>query len=373
MIEADDRSALKRTGQSERGGMNEEAKWQAVLARDEEADGIFVYAVMSTGIYCRPSCPSRRPKRENVAFFDLNKEAETAGFRPCKRCKPQDISTSQKNTLLVEEACRILENADDPIPLDALANRLGVSSFHFHRLFKRETGVTPAAYGRAHRTKRLSEALTSNGTVTQAIFESGYQSTHPAYRAANGALGMSPTSYKAGGHGQTINVGIGTCTLGKALVAGTSKGICAILIGDDDNALRTDLEKRFPNAVLKEADDAFEDRMNEAIAVVDGQASGENLPLDIQGTAFQIAVWQQLQKIPAGETQTYTEIARRIGKPEAVRAVANACGANPTAVAIPCHRIVRTDGSMGGYRWGLDRKQTLLARESQKTDDFSEM
>ncbi len=342
--------------------VTDEARWQAVEARDP-ADGAFVYAVATTGIFCRPVCPARRALRANVQFFATVAEAERAGFRACKRCQPSADSLALRQAALVTAACRSIEAAAMPPTLHDLARAAGLSPFHFHRLFKAQTGVTPKAYATAHRAQRVRQELTSRETVTDAIYQAGFSASSRFYAAASDTLGMTPQTYRAGGAGETIRFAIGQCWLGAILVAATEHGLCAILLGDEPEALARDLQDRFAQAQLVGGDADFEQWMAQVIGFLERPAEGLHLPLDIRGTAFQRQVWEALRAIPVGETVTYTELAERIDRPQAVRAVASACAANALAVAIPCHRVVRTDGSLSGYRWGIARKRDLLAHE----------
>ena len=339
----------------------DEARWQAVTDRDRRADGVFYYSVDTTGVYCRPSCGSRLARRENVRFHASPAEAERAGFRPCKRCRPNE---TDRRTEIVARACRMIEEAETAPSLEILADGAGMSRFHFHRLFKEVTGVTPKAYADAHRARRVRGALTRTGTVTEAIYEAGFNSSGRFYADSNGMLGMTPRRFRAGGSGETVRFAVGECSLGVVLVAATDKGIAAISFGDDPEALVRDLQDRFPQAKLVGADPAFEQLVARVVGLVERPGEGVDLPLDVRGTAFQQRVWQVLRAIPSGKTASYAEVARRIGEPKAVRAVAQACAANPVAVAIPCHRVVRTDGGLSGYRWGVARKQALLDREA---------
>ncbi|MDT8896450.1 bifunctional DNA-binding transcriptional regulator/O6-methylguanine-DNA methyltransferase Ada [Halomonas sp. I1] len=339
-------------------------RWQAVLQRDASADGSFVYAVLTTGVYCRPSCPSRRAKPENVSFHDSPQDAEAAGYRPCKRCAPNAPSADTPIAALVERACRIIEQADEPLGLLELAERVGLSPSYLHHRFKAVTGLTPKAYARAHQARRVREALnTPDGDVTRAIHGAGFRSSGRFYENADAMLGMTPTAYKGGGRDTTIRFAVGECSLGSVLVACSTRGVCAILLGDAPAPLVRDLQDRFPRAELTAGGDDFKDWIARVVGLIDDPALGTELPLDIRGTAFQQRVWQALREIPAGSTASYTKIAERIGSPAAVRAVARACAANPLAVAIPCHRVVRRDGDLSGYRWGIERKRTLLDRE----------
>lgn len=338
-------------------------RWSAVLARDPNADGRFVYSVRTTGVYCRPSCPSRQALRTNVAFHATPAAAEAAGFRPCRRCRPdEDVAAERRR--LVADACRTIEGAEEPVVLRRLAQNAGLSAFHFHRLFKEATGLTPRAYAAARRAERVRERLTGGeGTVTAAIYDAGFASSSRFYEAAGARLGMTPSAVRGGGAGATIRFAVGQCSLGAILVAQSERGVCAILLGDHPEALVRDLQDRFPRAELNGADAAFDALVAEVVGFVEAPARGLGLPLDIRGTAFQERVWQALATIPAGGTASYAEVAARIGSPQSVRAVAGACAANAIAVAVPCHRVVRTDGSLSGYRWGIERKRALLDRE----------
>lgn len=339
-------------------------RWAAVARRDPMADGSFYFSVSTTGIYCRPSCPSRRAGRGHVAFHRTREEAERAGFRPCKRCRPDDAGLAERRAAAVAKACRLIETAEALPSLDALAAAAGMSRFHFHRVFKAVTGVTPRAYAAAHRAKRVREELPRSRTVTDAIYGAGFNSSGRFYAGAGGELGMTPSSFRAGGAGATIRFAVGECSLGSILVATTERGVCAILLGNKPNALVRELQDRFPKARLIGGDRGFEKTVATVVGFVEVPARGLDLPLDVRGTAFQRRVWQALRRIPAGKTTTYTEIARRIGEPRSVRAVARAVATNPIAVAIPCHRVVRLDGGLAGYRWGVERKRALLTREA---------
>jgi AraC family transcriptional regulator of adaptative response/methylated-DNA-[protein]-cysteine methyltransferase len=343
----------------------QDPRWQAVAARDRAADGVFVYSVKTTGIYCRPSCPSRHAKPENVIFHLTCEEAEKAGFRPCKRCKPDQAGRAEEHAAKVAEACRCIEAADEIPTLDELAHNAGMSPFYFHRVFKAVTGVTPKGYASADRAKRIRRKLAdTDATVTSAIYGAGFNSNGTFYATSNEVLGMKPTEYRAGGANTEIRFAVGECSLGSILVATSERGVCAILLGDDPDALVRDLQDHFPRARLIGGDAEFEDLVAKVVGFVEAPRHGLDLPLDIAGTAFQQRVWQALRGIPPGETATYTEIARRIGAPKSVRAVAQACGANALAVAIPCHRVVRNDGALSGYRWGVERKRALLEKET---------
>lgn len=344
---------------------DEDRLYAAVEARDKSYDGTFVYSVATTGVYCRPSCPSRHARRENMAFHASGVEAEAAGFRPCKRCKPNAASPDAEHADRVAKACRMIEEAEEPPTLDALATAVGLSPYHFHRIFKSITGVTPKAYALAHRQKRVRDNLKRSESVTEAIHEAGFNSSGRFYANTDEILGMTPTRFRAGGKDMQLRFAIGQCSLGAILVAATEKGIAAILLGDDPETLLRDLEVRFPNAELIGGDRKFEKVLAKAIALIEAPGNRFDLPLDVRGTAFQHRVWQALREIPAGTTVSYSQIAERIGMPKAVRAVAAACAANRLAVAIPCHRVVRNDRGLSGYRWGVERKRALLARETQ--------
>lgn len=338
-------------------------RWAAVVARDPAADGQFFYSVKTTGVYCRPSCASRTARPENVAFHATAAAAERAGFRPCKRCKPDQPVGQQ--AARVAELCRWIERAEQAPSLDTLAQHAGLSPWHLHRVFKAVTGLTPRAYAAAHRAQRIKAGLMRGATVTEAIYGAGYNSSARFYEQSNAMLGMTPSRYRAGGTDIAMRFAIGECSLGAILVAASARGICAILMGDDPDALARDLQNRFPRAELVGSDAGFERWVAQVVGFVEQPRLGLDLPLDVRGTAFQQRVWQALQKIPAGTTATYSEIAQRIGAPKSVRAVASACAANALAVAIPCHRVVRTDGGLSGYRWGVARKRALLEREAQ--------
>lgn len=338
--------------------------WQAVVERDSSADGWFYYSVSSTGIYCRPSCPSRLARRERVQFHATCMAAEQAGFRPCKRCQPdQAPRDQQQKATLITNACRMMETADTLPDLDTLACEAGLSRFHFHRVFKAITGVTPKSYADALRAQRARQALTHSPTVTDAIYDAGFQSNGRFYATSTRLLGMTPSQFRAGGSHTVIRFAVGACALGTILVAATEKGVCAIFLGDDADKLVRDLQDQFPRAELIGGEDEFDLWVAQVVGFVEAPALGLDLPLDIRGTIFQQRVWQALREIPAGSTASYTDIAMRIGSPKAVRAVAQACAANVLAVAIPCHRVVRIDGGLSGYRWGVERKRDLLMRE----------
>jgi AraC family transcriptional regulator of adaptative response/methylated-DNA-[protein]-cysteine methyltransferase len=339
-------------------------RWAAILARDRYADGTFVFSVKSTGVYCRPSCPARRAKRENVAFHDTMVDAEKAGFRACKRCRPDEASLSARRADIVEAACRALEESEAPLSLDELARASGLSRFHFHRIFKDAVGLTPKAYALAQRRMNIRRELQRSPSVTGAIYDSGFGSSARFYSDAPDALGMSPTAFRAGGKGEVLTVAFGGSELGAILVAASAKGIAAILIGDDRDRLTSDLRDIFPNAEFAKGDRTYAKTVARVIGLVEAPQPQVDLPLDIRGTAFQPRVWAALRSIPLGETATYRDLARQIGHPTAVRAVARACASNPLAIVVPCHRVVRADGNMAGYRWGVERKRLLIERES---------
>ncbi|MGH8195047.1 MAG: bifunctional DNA-binding transcriptional regulator/O6-methylguanine-DNA methyltransferase Ada [Woeseiaceae bacterium] len=348
----------------------DDPRWASVLARSSDADGSFYYSVRTTGVYCRPSCGARRARPENVRFHETVEDAEQAGFRPCKRCRPDRRSMPEEQTEKVVLACRVIEQAVEQaatVPaLTELAQRVGVSRYHFHRMFRRITGLTPREYAAAHREKRVRAELGKGGTVTDAIYDAGYNSNARFYAKSHDVLGMTPTSYRAGGANMDIRFAVGECSLGAILVAKSERGVCAILFGDDPDALARELQDRFPEANLIGGDNDFEEFVARVVGFVEAPSIGLDLPLDVRGTAFQQRVWQALREIPAGQTASYSEIAQRIGAPKSVRAVAQACGANALAVAIPCHRVVRTDGGLSGYRWGVDRKRALLQKEARQ-------
>jgi AraC family transcriptional regulator, regulatory protein of adaptative response / methylated-DNA-[protein]-cysteine methyltransferase len=341
-------------------------RWAAVVARDSQADGQFFYSVATTGVYCRPSCGARRAHPENVRFHATAADAERAGFRPCKRCKPDQATLTEQHTSKVTELCRIIESAEDIPTLDQLARHARLSRYHVHRIFKSVTGVTPKAYAAAHRAKRVRSELEKSDTVTDAIYGAGYNSNARFYSQAPRVLGMTPTDYRAGGANVEIRFAIGECSLGSILVAASGRGVCAISLGDDPDELARELQDRFPRAELIGGDTEFERWVAKVVGFVEAPGVGLDLPLDVRGTAFQQRVWRALTEIPVGETVSYAEIAKRIGSPKSVRAVAQACAANALAVAIPCHRVVRNDGALSGYRWGVERKRALLDREAKR-------
>jgi len=341
----------------------DDERWQAVVRRDRRADELFVYSVKTTGVYCRPSCAARLAKRENVRFHATTAEAVRAGFRACRRCRPNEPSLAAQHAAAVAQACKRIEEASDPLDLETLAEAVGMSPSHFHRVFKSLTGVTPKGYASGQRSQRLRSQLSESTTVTAAIYGAGFNSNGRFYATSRRILGMTPTTVRTGGAGAVIQFAVGQCSLGSILVAASSMGVCWIALGDDPSALVRDLEGRFSKAELVGDDAEFEALVAQVISFVELPSAGLDLPLDVQGTAFQQRVWQMLREIPCGQTKTYAEIAQRLGEPKAVRAVAQACAANQIAVAIPCHRVVRTDGSLSGYRWGIERKEKLLQLE----------
>jgi AraC family transcriptional regulator of adaptative response/methylated-DNA-[protein]-cysteine methyltransferase len=327
-------------------------------------DGVFYYAVMSTGVYCRPSCPSRRPRRENVVFFRARQAAERAGFRPCKRCKPDSASQLDPNTQLIEKVCRYIDaHPDEPVTLEALSRALGISPFYLQRTFKTITGISPRAYADSRRLNSLKAGLREGHSVTRSLYDAGYGSSSRLYERASSQLGMTPLRYRKQGAGETIHYTIAATPIGQMLLAATEQGVCSIQFGDSAATLEHKLHGEYPKAEIIRADRKLGGHVKALRAIIDGK-SAVSLPLDIQATTFQRRVWQELQAIPRGATKSYGEIAADIGHPKAARAVARACATNPVAVAIPCHRVVRENGEMGGYRWGVERKKKLLSLEA---------
>ena len=343
--------------------------WQAICNRDQQFEGVFVFAVRTTGVFCRPTCPSRRANRNNVLIFSKGQKAEKAGYRACKRCHPTLNSIAERQHETVKQACRIIEFSEQVPGLQDLADRFEMSRFHFQRQFKKIMGVTPKDYAVKLRTERLSEGLTQEKTITAAMYSAGYNASSRFYTESRQFLGMSPTAFRNGGAGMTIQFAVGQSTLGVVLVAATKIGVCAISLGDDPDGMARDLRDQFPNATITAGDKDFHRWVIVAVGLVEVPAQTLCMPLDIRGTAFQMQVWKALQTIPVGSTVTYSELAERIGKPLATRAVATACATNPVAIAIPCHRVVRKDQSLSGYRWGVERKRELLRRESPVTED----
>lgn len=339
-------------------------RWASLIGRDASADGKFYYSVKTTGVYCRPSCAARPARPENVQFHLTCEDAEKAGFRSCKRCKPNQAGISEQTARKIAKACRLIERSQDAPSLKQLADYVGMSTFHFHRTFKSITGLTPTEYASAHRSKRVRASLERSNTVTDAIYDAGFNSSGRFYENSNQVLGMTPSKFREGGRETDIFFAIGECSLGSILVAQSEKGVCSILIGDDPQLLVRDLQDRFPKANLIGDESAYQELIAKVVGLIEKPGVGFGLPLDIRGTAFQQRVWKALQQIPPGSTATYSEIAAKIGMPKAVRAVAQACGANALAVAIPCHRVIRNDSSLSGYRWGVERKRVLLEREA---------
>jgi AraC family transcriptional regulator of adaptative response/methylated-DNA-[protein]-cysteine methyltransferase len=341
-------------------------RWARVLARDRTADGLFWYSVATTGVYCRPSCPSRAANPINVQLHDTLAEAKATGFRPCKRCHPDGPSLDAENASMVARACRLIEESEGEPSLNALAKAVGRSASYFHRRFKAVTGLTPKDYAAAHRAGKMRDGLVGGGSVTEAIYDAGFNSSGRFYEKSTNMLGMTPTQFKAGGANEEIRFALGQTSLGAILVASSKKGVASILLGDDPGTLLHQLQDRFPKATLIGADKDYEALVAIVVGFVEAPQIGLDLPLDVRGTAFQRRVWHALQEIPVGQTVSYAEIAQRIGSPKAVRAVAGACAANNLAVAIPCHRVVRNNGALSGYAWGVERKKVLLDREGHE-------
>jgi AraC family transcriptional regulator, regulatory protein of adaptative response / methylated-DNA-[protein]-cysteine methyltransferase len=341
---------------ADRPKIDADSAWRAVLARDRSADGRFLTGVLTTGIYCRPSCAARHPRRENVRFFATAAEAQAAGLRACLRCLPDELSREGE---ALERAYQLIGEAEEGLPLEALAAAVGYSPFHFHRLFKRATGITPAAYARGLRARRAEAALASPGRITDAIYDAGYSGPARFYADAKERLGMAPRSWRSGGRGETIRWAVADTWLGPMLIAATEKGICRLSFEEDGAAL----QRRFPYASIEPGGEAMADLVRRTVAAVEAPERPHDLPLDVRGTAFQEAVWQELQRIPPGETRSYAQIAAAVGRPAAVRAAGSANGDNHVAILIPCHRVVRSDGSLGGYAYGLERKRRLIERE----------
>jgi AraC family transcriptional regulator of adaptative response/methylated-DNA-[protein]-cysteine methyltransferase len=344
----------------------DDPRWARVVARDRSADGQFWYSVATTGVYCRPSCPSRTANPKNVQLHHSLEAAKATGFRPCKRCNPDGPSIDGANAAMVARACRLIEQSEEEPSLTALAEGVDRSPSYFHRLFKATTGLTPKAYAAAHRAAKVRQGLESGNSVTEAIYDAGFNSSGRFYEKSTDMLGMTPTQYRSGGANEDIRFAVGQSSLGAILVASSKKGVASILLGNDPDALVRNLQDRFPRANLIGADEKYEALVARVVGFVEAPELGLDLPLDVRGTAFQQRVWQALQEIPVGQTVSYAEVARRIGSPKAVRAVAGACAANNLAVAIPCHRVVRNDGSLSGYAWGVERKRVLLDREASQ-------
>lgn len=343
--------------------ITDDDRWQSVVDRDVDADGQFVFAVQTTGIFCRPSCRAKHALRKNVRFYADAQQAQDAGFRPCKRCQPDKDSAQQHRLDKIARACQLLEQ-ESPLTLDELAQQVAMSPYHLHRLFKATTGMTPKVWQQSWRARRLRDALAKGVPVTQAILNAGFPDSSSYYRKADQALGMTAKQFRKGGDNVSVRYTLADCALGRCLVAESERGICAILLGDDDATLVADLHALFPAAQDVTADANFQQRVREVIVAINSRDASLSLPLDIRGTAFQQQVWQALRTIPCGETVSYQHLASAIGKPKAVRAVARACGANKLAIVIPCHRVIRGDGALSGYRWGIARKAQLLQRET---------
>jgi AraC family transcriptional regulator of adaptative response/methylated-DNA-[protein]-cysteine methyltransferase len=341
----------------------ESARHEAVRRRDPRAEGRFYYSVATTGVYCRPTCAARPARPENVGFHQSPEAAERAGFRPCLRCRPREASQADRQALIVERARRLIESSEGPVTLAALARGAGLSPFHLHRLFRRQLGMTPRQYAAAHRLRKVGDELRDGSSVTAAIYQAGYSSSSRFYETDSGALGMTPSEVRERGRGVEVRAVVRECSLGQVLVAATTRGVCAVAFGDDAGSVIEELRQRFPSAAVVDSDPSLDDLASRVIEMVEATGPAPALPLDLIGTAFQQKVWRALRDIPRGKTMSYAELARQIGTPRAARAVGTACGRNPVAVAVPCHRVVRDDGALGGYRWGLERKRTLLERE----------
>ncbi|HEV2884844.1 MAG TPA: bifunctional DNA-binding transcriptional regulator/O6-methylguanine-DNA methyltransferase Ada, partial [Pyrinomonadaceae bacterium] len=340
--------------------------WNAVVSRDKHFDGQFVFAVSSTKIYCRPSCPSRRAKREHVSFFDLPEAAEQAGFRACLRCQPRNAKAIDPQIEMTQQVCRLIEtNEGDQLTLAALSDQTGVSAFHLQRTFKSVMGISPSQYAETWRVKKFRESVRSGGAITDAIYDAGYGSSSRLYERASSQLGMTPATYGKGGRGAVITYATAETSLRRLLVAATTKGVCSVKLGDSEDQLKVDLLAEFPAAEIKEDSASLATSVKAIVDNLSNKSPHIDLPLDIQATAFQRQVWEQLRSIPPGETHSYSEVAKAIGQEKAVRAVARACATNPVALVIPCHRVIREDKSLGGYRWGLERKKKLLEQEAR--------
>ena len=343
--------------------MQSEQQWQHVVARDARQDGRFVFAVRTTGVYCRPSCPSRRPRRESVEFFANPQQAERAGYRACLRCKPTQVSAQEQ---AVTKARKLLDEAEGVMTLAELSERVGVSPFYLQRLFKRATGLSPREYQSARRMHHVKHGLRRGDDVTTAVYDAGFGSPSRFYEKATQHLGMTPGKYRKGGDGVAVRYAIAPTSLGRVLVAATPLGLCAVRFGEDAAALERELRQEFHAATIVRDDASMKPYLEPLLANLRGERATIDLPLDVRATAFQQKVWEALRRIPSGETRTYAEVAEEIGDANAVRAVARACASNPVAVAVPCHRVIRSDGELAGYRWGLDRKQKLLNRERRR-------
>ena len=358
-------STPTKTSEQARPTVADDPRWARIVARDKTADGQLWYSVSTTGVYCRASCPSRVANPENVQIHDSLQSAKATGFRPCKRCNPDGPSIEATREALVAKACRIIEESEEEPSFEDLAAAIGRSPSYFHRTFKAVTGLTPKHYAAAHRAKKVRQGLSTGNTITETIYDAGFNSSGRFYEKSTVMLGMTPSRYRAGGADEEIRFAVGQTSLGAILVASSKKGVASILLGDDPDELVRNLQDRFPKAHLVGDDHGYEALIAQVVGCVETPGIGLSLPLDVRGTAFQQRVWQALQEIPPGETVSYAEVARRIGSPKAVRAVAAACAANNLAVAIPCHRVVRTDGGLSGYAWGVERKRALLDREAR--------
>jgi AraC family transcriptional regulator, regulatory protein of adaptative response / methylated-DNA-[protein]-cysteine methyltransferase len=342
---------------------SEQAKWHAVENKDARADGNFFYAVKTTGVYCRPNCAAKLAKRENVIFFETPADAERAGFRACKRCQPNADSQQEREAELVRRACESMRESEANIPLKELARAADLSPFYFQKVFKRVSGVTPREYATQLREQRAREALRKNDSVTGAIYDAGYNANSRFYARSRNMLGMQPRDFAAGGAGQAIRYAIAQSALGLVLIAGTERGICLVHFGESEAELESLLQKSFSRARILSGDSKFTQTVKAVIQSINESDSAKNLPLDLRGTVFQQRVWKALREIPPGTTTTYSKLAEKLGTPRAVRAVARACATNDVAVLVPCHRVIRADGNLAGYRWGLERKRKLLNRE----------
>ncbi len=348
--------------------INNPEMWNAVLARDASRDGSFVFAVRSTGIYCRPSCPARRPKREQVSFYSLPEAAEQAGFRACKRCHPQRVRVNDPQIELVRSVCHIIdEHHEEEVTLERLSSITNVNAQHLQRTFKQLMGITPRQYAESRKLERFKAGVKQGSSITEAMYDAGYGSSRALYEKSSSQLGMTPATYGRGGKGMRIVYTIADSSLGRLLVAATERGVCSVTLGDSDTELTRALFAEYPNAAIDSQDTSISPSLNlwlqRVLDSLSGVARQIDLPMDVQATAFQIRVWQELQRIPYGSTRSYQEIAKAIGKPNAIRAVARACASNRLALVIPCHRVIREDKSLGGYRWGLERKRRLLQKE----------
>ena len=364
-------------GQTAMQSSNGENYWQAVLARDAQFESSFVYAVRSTGIYCRPTCASRRPSRQQVAFYASPEAAEQAGFRPCRRCRPRGTAADSRSAQakLVERLCREIEasldEGDGAITLTTLSQRVGTNPYQIQRSFKRVMGITPRQYADAKRLARLKSRLQKGQDVTGALYDAGYGSSRALYERAPSRMGMTPATYRKGGRGMRVGYTIADSPLGRLLVGATERGVCAVCLGDSDKALEANLSAEYPQAEIRRDDATLAPWVTAFLSHLQGRLPHLDLPVDVRATAFRWRVWEELRAIPYGSTRSYSDVARAIGQPRAVRAVAHACATNPVAVVIPCHRVVGKDGGLHGYRWGLERKQQLLALEQRTTENAS--